>query len=99
MIVRIVKLPVATGNREEFLSHFESVKNEIRNFDGCLGLELLQQVDEHNHIFTYSTWFSEEKLKAYLNSPLFKATWSLVKPLFAGKAEAWSLEKIITVEA
>jgi autoinducer 2-degrading protein len=98
MLIRIVKLPVDTVKLEEFLDHFNSLKEKIRNFDGCSELKLLCDVKQKNIIYTYSIWQSESHLEAYLNSDLFKETWAKVKPLFFSKPEAWSLNELMNVE-
>jgi autoinducer 2-degrading protein len=94
MIVRIVKLtfdPLKTG---EFLEYFEQVKRDIRTFPGCSKLELLEETTGNGVFFTYSYWNSESDLGKYLNSQMFKTTWSRVKPLFSAPAAAWSLRKL-----
>ncbi|MCC6385589.1 MAG: antibiotic biosynthesis monooxygenase [Bacteroidia bacterium] len=97
MIIRIVKLPVQPEKVKEFLSHFEQAKEKIRSFDGCLHLQLLNDLNPPFEFFTLSHWKSEEHLKNYQQSELFKETWARVKPLFNGKPEAWSTSKLITI--
>ncbi len=94
MIVRIVRLTLQPEKAEEFLNHFNKIKNRIADFDGCLFLELHHELHQPNVFFTISHWQSESYLMAYQQSDFFKETWSTVKPLFQSKAEAWSLEKI-----
>lgn len=78
---------------DEFLANFEASKDHIRSFDGCLGLELLQDRDRPELFFTYSHWRDEEALRTYRRSELFKNTWAKTKILFQDKPEAWSLER------
>ncbi|RMG79768.1 MAG: antibiotic biosynthesis monooxygenase [Bacteroidetes bacterium] len=94
MIIRIVKMTFATDKTDEFLQVFDTSKNKIRNFKGCLHLELLQDIHHPNVFFTYSWWESETDLNNYRHSELFKTTWSKTKVLFADKPEAWSLKSI-----
>lgn len=98
MIVRIVKMSFAEENVKTFLELFEQRKQLIRGFDGCLHLELWQQSGVLNVFFTYSKWESEQHLDHYRYSELFKDTWARTKALFAGKAEAWSVEQKLVVE-
>ena len=49
---------------------------------------------EANIFFTYSFWSSETALNEYRNSELFKAIWIKTKVLFSAKPEAWSLDKL-----
>lgn len=90
MIVRIVKMSFEKDKIDVFKSFFETVKHKIRNFDGCLHLELLQDKANPSHIFTCSHWESEEALNNYRHSDLFQPTWAKTKALFNDKPEAWS---------
>ncbi|NRD20353.1 antibiotic biosynthesis monooxygenase [Winogradskyella eckloniae] len=97
MLVRIVKLSFEPSKIEEFLANFETVKDKIRNFEGCNFLELYRDQHNTNIFFTYSYWNSEEDLNTYRHSDLFKAVWSKTKPLFNDKPEAWSVDKIASL--
>jgi (4S)-4-hydroxy-5-phosphonooxypentane-2,3-dione isomerase len=77
---------------ESFLEHFETIKTYIRNFPGCRHLELYRDKNNSNIFFTYSKWEQESDLENYRNSSLFKEVWSVTKPRFAKKAEAWSVD-------
>ncbi len=94
MIVRIVKLSLDPDYVDEFLKNFETVKDTIRNFEGCNHLELLGDINAAGVVFTYSKWENEEALQGYLDSPLFINIWKQVKPMFIAKAEAWSSESL-----
>jgi heme-degrading monooxygenase HmoA len=95
MIKRIVKLTFEPHLVTTFLDDvFEPSKTHIRAFPGCLSMELLKDINTPNVLFTLSYWQSPEDLEAYRHSELFKATWAKTKVLFAGKAEAWSLEVV-----
>lgn len=93
MIVRIVRMTFEPSLTRQFLEVFAASQERIRSFEGCLYLELLQDVNFPNIYCTYSIWESEEKLNRYRFSELFKTTWAKTKPLFAEKAEAFSLKK------
>ena len=45
--------------------------------------------------FTFSTWEHEEDLETYRQSSLFRDTWQKTKPLFAARAEAWSVQNML----
>jgi heme-degrading monooxygenase HmoA len=79
----------------EFLETFNSSKSLIRNFDGCLYLELLNDIDQPNIYFTYSHWHSEIELNNYRNSELFNKVWANTKVLFSAKPEAWSVRSLV----
>ncbi len=97
MFVRIVKMSFQEDKIEVFLENFHSSKTEIRNFKGCLLLELYQDKQQENQFFTYSYWTSEADLENYRNSDLFKNVWAKTKKLFNEKPQAWSLDKIVSL--
>ena len=76
---------------------FDEKKEFIRKSEGCRLLELYQEQTSSNVFFTYSYWDSENDLENYRHSDLFKNTWSKTKVLFNEKPQAWSLNKIISL--
>ncbi|GAB1857810.1 antibiotic biosynthesis monooxygenase [Flavobacteriaceae bacterium MHTCC 0001] len=98
MLVRIVKMSFDPHHIENFLSIFDANKSKIRNFDGCEYLELYQDKSRNYIFFTYSYWISEQHLENYRHSKLFKTIWSETKILFNAKPEAWSVNKLITLD-
>jgi heme-degrading monooxygenase HmoA len=71
---------------------FEQSKAQIRAFEGCRHMELLQQKNNPTVLFTLSIWDNEEALNNYRTSELFAQTWVKTKALFAAKAEAYTLQ-------
>lgn len=98
MLVRIVKMSFNKENVDTFLDNFHLNKGLIRNFEGCQFLELYRDNNDTNVFFTYSYWNSEDDLANYRQSDLFKAVWSKTKPLFNAKPEAWSVDKVLSLE-
>lgn len=98
MLVRIVKMGFKEDKIAEFLKNFDGNKSEIRSFEGCEFLELYRDKDNTNRFFTYSYWKDEEALENYRNSQLFKDVWAKTKILFNEKPEAWSLDKVVSME-
>ena len=96
-IKRIVRMTFQKEKIEDFLKMFNERKLRIRNFPGCLHLELWQDKKETNAFFTYSIWESEEALNHYRFSEFFKETWSITKTYFNNKPEAWTIEMYDTV--
>jgi quinol monooxygenase YgiN len=90
MLIRLVKMTFAPEKVADFEKLFEETKEQIRNFEGCLHLELLNDIDKPNIFFTYSHWRSVEDLNRYRDSALFADVWPRTKVLFAAKPEAWS---------
>ena len=79
---------------DAFLKIFDSVKTNIREFEGCNGLTLFQDINDNTILFTYSYWESKDALEAYRHSTLFKSTWANTISLFADKAKAWSVREL-----
>ena len=98
MIIRIVKMTFNPKKIEDFEALFSSNKMKIRNFEGCIHLELLKDVDNPNIYFTYSFWEDPIHLSNYRNSPLFEEVWSNTKKLFSAKPEAWSVKQKVILD-
>ncbi|WP_372946547.1 putative quinol monooxygenase [Muriicola sp.] len=96
MITRIVKLHFKKENISSFERIFRETQEVIRNFEGCTLLELYQDAADPSIFFTYSKWDSEEDLEAYRESDFFKGVWARTKALFVEKAEAWSIQEVLT---
>lgn len=77
----------------DFLAIFQETKDNIRNFDGCLHLELLKDYHQDHVYFTYSHWIDDKALKTYKNSSLFREIWEKTKIHFSGRPDAFSLMK------
>lgn len=98
MFVRIVKMSFSEEHIDEFLENFHLKKNAIRNFDGCRFLELYRDKQNSNVFFTYSFWDAETDLERYRHSELFKDVWAKTKPLFNDKPQAWSVDKVASLD-
>ncbi len=98
MLVRIVKLSFHPDKIPAFLENFELVKNQIRNFPGNRLLELYQDKSDQTIFFTYSYWETEQNLENYRNSELFFEIWTDTKKLFNNKPEAWSVDKLVSLQ-
>jgi len=96
MITRIVKMEFEPSKIDTFLQIFERSKLLIRNSPGCLHLTLFCDKNNPATYFTYSQWVNEEALEQYRHSDLFITTWASTKVLFAGKAQAWTIEPAST---
>ncbi|GEQ87175.1 antibiotic biosynthesis monooxygenase [Patiriisocius marinistellae] len=96
MFTRIVKMEFQEEKIPQFLENFETVKHKIRNFKGCLFLELYRDKRDPTIFFTYSKWEEENALENYRNSELFKGVWATTKPMFRSKAAAWSVDTLFS---
>ena len=97
MFIRIVKMRFQEDKIEAFLNNFEEVKHHIRNFEGNRFLELYQDKNDKRIFFTYSYWENEEALENYRKSALFDDVWTYTKTLFSDKPEAWSVDRLVTL--
>lgn len=93
MLIRIVKLTFEEDKIEQFLQFFESVKEQVNTFPGCLGMKLLREIEDPCTVMTYSHWESPADLENYRTSETFGKIWPTIKPWFAAKPEAWSVEE------
>ncbi|WP_159798972.1 putative quinol monooxygenase [Flavobacterium sp. MK4S-17] len=98
MFIRIVKMHFREGTTDAFLSNFDEVKQHIRNFPGNRFLELYRDKQDATVFFTYSYWETEQDLENYRNSDLFKEVWAFTKQLFSEKAQAWSVDRLVTLD-
>lgn len=98
MFVRIVKMSFHEEHIQAFLDNFELMKNHIRNAPGNRFLELYQDKNNPCIFFTYSYWETEADLENYRQSALFDEVWTFTKKLFNDKPEAWSVDKLVSLE-
>lgn len=92
MIRRIVQMSFAPQHIDSFRQFFAERKETIRGFEGCMFLELWQDINQPGIFFTYSIWESEHHLNKYRFSEFFKDTWTQTKAMFAAKPQAWSVQ-------
>ncbi|MHC5202278.1 putative quinol monooxygenase [Myroides sp. LJL119] len=98
MFVRIVKLTFKQDKVEDFITYFNEIKSVVRQQPGCSFLELYQDKDRNNVFFTYSYWDTQVSLDAYRDSQTFSQIWPYVKQMFSEKAQAWSVDKLVTLQ-
>lgn len=94
-MIRIVKMKFMPEHIQDFENLFESRKEKIRNFEGCVYLELWQDKSDKSIFYTYSLWSDSSFLESYRKSELFEDTWSTVKKWFSEKPHAFSATKLI----
>lgn len=99
MVIRVVRMSFKEEKVQDFISLFNKTKNSIRDFDGCLRLDLLQDFGQEHILTTYSYWQDLKSLDKYRHSPLFLDTWAEMKEYFSAKPIAFSCKKIMEVPA
>jgi (4S)-4-hydroxy-5-phosphonooxypentane-2,3-dione isomerase len=87
---RIVRMEFQTEHINDFENLFDQVKDQIRQFPGCLSLQVWTDAESPNVYFTYSRWKSPTDLEAYRHSELFRETWAQTKRWFCAKPQAFS---------
>ena len=97
MIIRIVKMTFQPEKVDDFQSVFNRSKERIRSFEGVEKLELYRDKNQGNIFFTYSVWKDLHHLELYRRSELFKNVWTETRKIFLEKAEAWSVDKLISL--
>ncbi|MDX1908433.1 MAG: antibiotic biosynthesis monooxygenase family protein [Bacteroidia bacterium] len=97
MITRMVRMQFRADALAAFEAIFAASKHQIRNFPGCMALELHHDPADPSVRYTWSRWASEEALLAYRQSPIFGQVWPATKALFASPPQAFSmvLEEVI----
>lgn len=85
-------------NIPKFMENFNLIKEKIRNSPGNRYLELYQDKNNPCVFFTYSFWETEEDLENYRKSALFDDVWTFTKKLFNDKPEAWSVDKVVSLQ-
>jgi quinol monooxygenase YgiN len=78
-IQRLVRMSFQTDRISDFMEVFEDSKEKIRNFPGCLALNLIVDFEDSSIIYTSSIWRAIEDLENYRNSELFIQTWRKTK--------------------
>lgn len=94
MITRIVKMKFQEEHISEFKKFSKEIEDVIKAQEGCLALEILQDISDKSTFFTYSKWNSENDLNKYRNSDFFKNIWPKTKLWFSGKPNAWSVNSV-----
>ena len=94
MTKRIVKMVFHADKVEVFKEVYRSNWTHIRNFVGCLHVELLQDENDPRVFFTYSLWESEAHIENYRRSELFGRVWAATKIHFADKPQAWTVKEL-----
>lgn len=94
MITRFVKMHFKPEFKQEFIILFYQSADQIKKFEGCLDVVLLEDLDNDNSVCTLSHWSDLSSLENYRQSDFFKVTWQKTKSMFSQKAQAWSLTEV-----
>ena len=61
-------------------------------------MDLKRDPKDTTVLYTYRLWESDEHIQTYRKSELFGSVWPRTKALFAGKPEAFSMERVELTE-
>ncbi len=78
----------------EFLEFFETVKDQIKAFEGCRYIAMLKDEQQVNVFAFYSVWDSKNNLEDYRKSGFYRKIWTHTKSLFDAPPSAWSYSVI-----
>jgi heme oxygenase (mycobilin-producing) len=94
MIKRLVKMSFHPEKVEAFKKVFAENWKQIKGFEGCSHVELLQDENNPSVFFTYSLWQSEEHVNRYRESELFGRVWGQTKVYFNDRPQAWTVKML-----
>lgn len=97
-LIRIVRMTFRPDKVNDFLALFNEYQHKIAEVEGCDHLELHRDIDNSTVFATYSLWDDPRSLDWYRQSDLFNEVWGKTKALFGGKPQAFSHERMYTVE-
>lgn len=94
IFLRLVKMEFDPEKVDDFLTFFETIKDELRSQEGCREVKLLRDLNHPNIVFSHSIWEEGQYLERYLKSDFFRGVWSETKKHFNAKPMAWSVETL-----
>lgn len=94
MVLRLVRMRFQPDQVETFLRLYAANAAAIAGQPGCLGVQLVRQMDDPAAFATWSRWESTAALDAYRTGPFFVQFWPQVKALFRSPPEAVSFEEV-----
>ena len=95
VLVRYVELHILADKLDEARRLLKFQAPLVRNFDGCVHLEINEAMDEIGVFSTYSYWIDAEALDRYRQSEVFRKFWNRMKPMFQAKAQARSFMHLV----
>ena len=94
-IMLIVESNAAHGNAPQVRSRLESIVERTRDEDGCLRYELVQDLDDDNHIILIEEWRDQTALDAHLAQAHVNAVFQSVMPLVADEGRLTRVRPIV----
>jgi heme-degrading monooxygenase HmoA len=67
-VVRIIRFKPAPGKRDELVSRLEEGAQQIREMDGCFGVQVCTVREAPDEVASISRWASQSALDAFLKA-------------------------------
>lgn len=93
-IMLIAESNAADGNAPQVRSHLESIVERTRDEDGCIRYELVQNMDDDNHIILIEEWCDQASLDAHLAQTHVNEVFQGVIPLLADEGRLTRVTRI-----
>ena len=94
MVIRIVSLKCKPEDIDAFRLLLRKSSPRVRQFPGCLSLQIVNDIADPTSFFTLSTWRDTDALEAYRASPLFVEIWPRIKAFLREAAWASTCQEI-----
>ena len=94
MVIRIVSLKCKPEDVDAFRLVLRNSFPRVRQFPGCLALQIVNDIADPTSFFTLSTWRDVDALEAYRTSPLFEQVWPRIKAFLREAAWASTCQEI-----
>jgi quinol monooxygenase YgiN len=94
MIIRLVSLKCKPEDVDVFRLLLRESSPRVRQFPGCLSLQIANDIADPTSFFTVSTWRDVDALGAYRTSPLFAEIWPRAKLFLREPAWASTCQEI-----
>ena len=94
MVIRIVSLKCKPEDIDAFRLLLHKSSPRVRQFPGCLSLQIVNDITDPTGFFTISAWRDVDALEAYRTSPLFEQVWPRIKAFLREPARASTCEEI-----
>lgn len=79
----VVQFTAAPESRDAFQTVMEGVKTDLPNVPGCLGVTILQHIDEPGSFTLIETWESRDNHQTHVEALVADGTWARIKSLLA----------------
>jgi quinol monooxygenase YgiN len=67
-VIRVIRFTPAAGKRDELVSRLEQGAEQIRQMDGCFGIQICTLREAPDTVASISRWASESALDAFLQA-------------------------------